>query len=93
MTRINHLAFNIVNQLFDEAQVPVETRQRINDHSTNWVAGLIREFEKETESRVTKRCTEIIAAHMDHEDNPPHSCSVHAISDIRAEEDKVCTTA
>jgi hypothetical protein len=35
------LARNIVNQLFDEAGVPVETRQAINDRCDAWVAGLL----------------------------------------------------
>lgn len=38
------VARNIVNQLFDEAGVPVEVRQAINDRCDEWVTGLLREW-------------------------------------------------
>lgn len=38
---IQSVARNIVNQLFDEAGVPVETRQAINDRCDSFVAALL----------------------------------------------------
>lgn len=38
------LARNIVNQLFDEADVPAETRQSINDRCDEFVANLVVDF-------------------------------------------------
>lgn len=40
-THQHFVAVNIVNQLFDLANVPVEMRQEINDRATNFVEGVI----------------------------------------------------
>lgn len=44
MDPIQALAMNIVNQLFDEAEVSVEKRQAINDKCDKFVQDLVSRF-------------------------------------------------
>ena len=44
---IKFKAMNIVNQLFDLAEVDVDTRQRINDECDEFVASFFEPFTKE----------------------------------------------
>ena len=50
MTSTNNIARNIVNQLFDEAEVDVATRQRINDKCDAFVVNLLEHWLQEQQA-------------------------------------------
>lgn len=59
MKALQHLAMNIVNQLFDLAEVPVPKRQAINDRCDEFVRGLVAEFVKTAERLRCQACNDM----------------------------------
>lgn len=56
---ISHEARNIVNQLFDIAEVPVATRQALNDRCDEFVRGFFADLQRrlaEAEAQLSEEC-------------------------------------